>query len=169
MRWWILQDNQSSVSLFYNPDLVSNIWTADTGDMLLSTNGGLLVTKNKADVPEWGEVWYNAKAITNIFSFAEMADSIYKITYNSANGDAFQVHMPQGRVVIRFERHPNDLYVYKPNKRSIKIQPRLQLLNTVEENKSVYTQRQFDQAKRAGDLYHALGTPLLHDSKLCCE
>ena len=67
--------------------------------------------------------------------------------------------------MIRFERHPNNLYVYKPDKRSIKNQPRLQLLNTVEENKSFYTQRQFDQAKRARDLYHALGTPSLHDFK----
>jgi hypothetical protein len=41
----------------------------------------------------------------------------------------------------------------------------VQLLNTMEENKSFYTQRQFDQAKRARDLYHALGTPSLKDFK----
>jgi hypothetical protein len=32
-------------------------------------------------------------------------------------------------------------------------------------NKSFYTQRQFDRAKRACDLYHALGTPLIEDFK----
>jgi hypothetical protein len=35
----------------------------------------------------------------------------------------------------------------------------------VEENKSFYTQRQFERAKRARDLYHALGTPSINDFK----
>jgi hypothetical protein len=35
----------------------------------------------------------------------------------------------------------------------------------MDENKSFYTQRQFDQAKRAQDLYHALGTPSIEDFK----
>jgi hypothetical protein len=41
----------------------------------------------------------------------------------------------------------------------------MQLLNTVEENMTLYTQKQFQQAKRAQELYHALGTPSLSDFK----
>ena len=162
MRWWILLDNQSSVSLFCNPELLANIRDSDTGDMFLSTNSGLLVTKKKADVPEWGEVWYNAKAITNIFSFAKMA-GWYKITYDSDNGDFFLVHLSNDRVIC-FQRLSNNLYAYKPE-RKVPQRTRLQLLNTMDENKSFYTQRQFDQAKRARDLYHALGTPSIEDFK----
>ena len=131
MRDWILLDNQSSVTIFCNKDLVHNVRESKTGNMYLSTNGGLLVTKHKADLPQWGEVWFNENAITNIFSYAEMADR-YRITYDSKKDDAFVVHLPNK--AVRFERIGNNLYVYKPTK--TESSQRLQLLNTVEENKS---------------------------------
>ena len=40
-----------------------------------------------------------------------------------------------------------------------------QIFNTVEENKTFYTERQFERAKQARDLFHALGTPSIHDFK----
>ena len=161
MRDWILLDNQSSVTIFCNRDLVHNVRESKTGNLHLYTNGGLLETKHKADLPQWGEVWFNENAITNIFSYAEMADK-YQITYDSTADDAFIVHLPDK--AVRFERLGNNLYVYKPPKS--KSTQSLQLLNTVEENKSFYTQRQFDRAKRARDLYHALGTPSMNDFKM---
>jgi hypothetical protein len=161
MREWILLDNQSSVTVFCNPNLVQNIRKSNEGDMYLSTNGGILVTTKKADLPEWGEVWFNEAAITNIFSYAEMADK-YRITYDSSNEDAFVVHMSDTKQV-RFTRLGNNLYVYKPPIKNRYI--KAQLLNTVEENRNFYTQRQFDRAKRARDLYHALGTPSINDFK----
>ena len=36
----------------------------------------------KATVPNFGEVWFDEQAITNIFSFAEMEDK-FPITYDS--------------------------------------------------------------------------------------
>ena len=47
-----------------------------------------MVTNMKTDLAQWGEVWFNEKAITNIFSYAEMADR-YRITYDSEKEDAF--------------------------------------------------------------------------------
>ena len=158
MRDWILLDNQSSVSVFCNRDLVQNIRKSNDGDMDLSTNGGVLVTKQKADLPQWGEVWFNNHAITNIISYAEMTDR-YRITYDSGKEDAFIVHLSDNKTV-RFNRLGKKLYVYKPS-----ITKQLQLLNTVEENKTFFTQRQFDRAKRARDLYHALDTPSIQDFK----
>ncbi|KAI2510062.1 Reverse transcriptase (RNA-dependent DNA polymerase) [Fragilaria crotonensis] len=158
MRDWILLDNQSSVSVFCNKELVQNIRRSNDGDMHLSTNGGVLVTTHKADLPQWGEVWFNEMAITNIISYAEMADR-YRITYDSGKEDAFVVHLSDDKTV-RFTRHGNNLYVFKPP-----IKKQVQLLNTVEENKTFFTQRQFERAKRARDLYHALGTPSISDFK----
>jgi hypothetical protein len=82
------------------------------GSMHLATNGGSMVTNMKADYPQWGEVWFNEKAITNIFSYAEMADR-YRITYyDSEKEDAFIVHLPDK--TVRFKRIGINLYVFKP-------------------------------------------------------
>jgi hypothetical protein len=102
------------------------------------------------------------EAITNIFSYAKMADK-YRIIYaDSSNEDAFVVHISDTKQV-RFTRLGNYLYVYKPPMKNNLI--KAQLLNIVEENKNFYTQRQFDRAKQARDLYHALGTPSINDFK----
>ena len=39
------------------------------------------------------------------------------------------------------------------------------MIQTVEENKTFYTERQFQRAKRARDLYLAIGTPSIKDFK----
>jgi hypothetical protein len=91
--------------------MVENIRMSTNGSMHLATNGGSMVTNMKADLPQWGEVWFNEKAITNIFSYAEMADR-YRITYDSEKEDAFIVHLPDKPV--RFKRIGINLYVFKP-------------------------------------------------------
>jgi hypothetical protein len=69
MREVILLDNQSTVSLFCNHNMVRNIRRVDQ-ELVLQTNAGMLVTDMRAEVPQYGEVWYHPDAITNIFSFA---------------------------------------------------------------------------------------------------
>jgi hypothetical protein len=40
------------------------------------------------------------------------------------------------------------------------------LISTLKENKKGYTQRQFEDAKRARKLYHAVGCPTIENFKL---
>jgi hypothetical protein len=57
MKKWILLDNGSTVNLFCNPNMVSDI--RETNETLeLSTNGSELRTNKRANVPGYGEVWY---------------------------------------------------------------------------------------------------------------
>ena len=64
MRDWILLDNQSSVTVFCNPNLVTNIRASENGYMHLATNGGSMVTKMKADLPPFIAL---AKQVFNLF------------------------------------------------------------------------------------------------------
>jgi hypothetical protein len=71
MRDVILLNNQSTVSLFCYHKMVRNIRRVDK-ELVLQTNAGTLVTDMKAEVPQYGDMWYHPDAITNIFSFAEI-------------------------------------------------------------------------------------------------
>jgi hypothetical protein len=139
---------------------VSDIQEVKGESLDLVTNAGVLRTTQKASIPGWGKAWYNPHAITNIFSYAEMAQK-HRITYDSATEDAFIVHLPDKKV--KFNKTDQWLYIFKP--KITKNNNQMQFLNTVDENKHFFTRQQFARAKLARELYNALGTPSLADFK----
>ena len=168
MKNCILLDSGSTLSLFSNPELVENIRT--TGRTLaLATNAGVKHSNKEATVPGFGTVYYDEDAIANIFGLSDLKKN-HRVTYDSNKEDAFLVHMNDK--TIKFECSPDGLYQYKVSEdyqsnlqRDEEKEGTSNLVTTVTENKSGYTQRQFERAKEARRLYHIVGTPTVENFK----
>ena len=66
-KTWILLDSQSMVNIFCNPQLLKNIRRTTEG-MRVHCNAGSHLTNLIGDLPRYGTMWYDPKAIANILS-----------------------------------------------------------------------------------------------------
>jgi hypothetical protein len=155
----ILLDNRLRMSPFGNPDMVTNIRESKTA-LELATNPGPKTTKQVADVPGFGTMWYDETAKANIFGLLDLKKK-HKITFDSEKEDAFIVHTDNGN--MKFKCNPKGLYTFKVSNRYL--QKESHLINTVKENRVGYTQRQFEQAKKVRELYDIVGTPMIETFK----
>ena len=78
------------------------------------TNAGEGYTNYMAEVPEYGEVWFNEEALVNLFGLQDLVRR-YRVTFDSDRENAFTVHMPHGQV--KFKANQEGLYVYKPSRK----------------------------------------------------
>jgi hypothetical protein len=156
LRNMILLDNQSTVDLFCNRHLVTDIHECEDS-MSVMGNGGTLVTNKKATVKNYGSVWFDPAAITNILSLKNVRDR-FRVTFDSDGGNAFIVHRPD-KSNLRFDMHQDGLYYHDPSGKAIS------LVETVKENQEGFSKRQIDQALQARELQSVLGNPSTHDMK----
>lgn len=153
MKNSILLDTGSTVNVFCNEKFVKDIKDAPK-HLEVHTNAGSFIAKQIAKLP-WHDidVWFNPNSITNVLSFAVMANK-FRITYDNQVGDVFTIHTPKG--IIRFHQVSKNLYLYIPKVKNIEQHEMLQTLN---ERKEFYTPRQIQRATRARDLSRAIGCP----------
>ena len=134
----------------------------------MRTNAGSKESNQQATVPGFGNVWFHEEAIANIFGFGDLV-SKYRITYDSEKEDAFLVHMEHK--TVKFTRTPEGLYQftvpqsYKEELKMNQEEKSNNMIQTVDENKIVYTKRQMERAKVARKLYHIVGSPTLEAFK----
>jgi hypothetical protein len=105
---WVLIDSQSATDACSNPELLTDIHEV-RGSLSVHTQTGKAVTKLRGTVPGHGEVvWFCPDGIANISSLARVAKTM-EVTFNSANGNQFEVTKADGKKRI-FKQLEHGLY-----------------------------------------------------------
>ena len=68
-KTWVLLDNQTTVDVFCNVDLLDNICPAEN-TLDIRSNSGTTSTSYQGDLPGYGTVWYHPEGIANILSLS---------------------------------------------------------------------------------------------------
>jgi hypothetical protein len=155
---WILLDSQSTLSVFRNASMLSNIRPSDQV-LRAITNGGSQTSHLVGDFPNLGPVWYNPESIANILSLAKVR-RVCRVTMDTSESPAFVVHRLDGSE-MRFEEADSGLYVFSPNdSTAVKMYT---LLQTVAGQKKLWNKRQIEAADEARHIYRIAGRPSEED------
>ena len=166
MRDVLMLDSGTTISLFCNPDLVTDV--RDSKEVLsLTTNAGLKIIDKEATVNGFGTVHFDKESIANIFGLQDLVER-YQVTMDSKKENAFLVHTTNG--IVRFKANGKGLYIYEPTDRYLsevkeKKKGETSHLQTVRENRKGFTQREYDRALQARKLMHIVGAPTVDNFK----
>jgi hypothetical protein len=150
----ILDTGSTMGATVMNPKLLSKIKKA-TKPLEMVTNAGTKKMFYKGVIHGFGDALYDPNRVANIFGFAKLEDQC-RITYDSSVEKALNVHTTDG--IVKFSRNKDGLYVYRPSKNYLRevanddkggdepTQDLTMMIQSVNENKKRYTQRQFDDA-----------------------
>jgi hypothetical protein len=105
---WMLLDNQSTIDLFCNAELLKNIRRSSTR-MNVRCNAGQRTTTMVGDLPGYGTVWYDPKSIANILSLKRAAEK-YHVAFDSKHGGSFIVTKPDG-TIFEFKQSAGVVYL----------------------------------------------------------
>ena len=153
---WILLNSQSTISVFMNPNMLTNIRKSERTLRAL-TNGGHQDSNMVGDFPNLGEVWYNSESIANILSLADVR-KVCRITMDSSEEPAINVHRLDGSI-MKFVEHASGLYVFATDKTTSESVNAYTMVSTVAEQKKMFSRREITAADEARALYRKIGRP----------
>ena len=165
----ILLDNQASVNVFCNKNLLTDIRRSEHGILLkgVQANAEAVRVDMEGDFGEVGPVYYSQRATANILSFAAMVDSGADIRYSHSEG-RFTLQPKGSRNIYSFcrQRLPGSegkFYICDVET-MVKDVPtqhggEMVLVSTVSENMSRFTKREIASAAAARELLARMGYP----------
>jgi hypothetical protein len=159
---YVLLDSDSTVSIFCNANLLTDIHEVDDPLYLETNGGGYQISTQMGTIKDFGTVWYNPESIANILSLAQVRQA-RRVTMDTDESPAFHVHKLDGSGSTIFTEHESGLYLHDTStnvdNNSSKSIIDYSCLQTVAHNKSKFTTRQVDAADAARKLYRLLGRP----------
>ena len=184
---WILLDNQSTVDVFYNPDLLTDIREVEES-MSIHCNSGVTTTNWVGELSGYGTVWFHPNGIANILSLARVKEQGYRVTYDSIAGNRFVIHKSDGTTRI-FNESTRGLYYLDVKDHIEKIEEDdhdnesdgqdiedddaeekagneeegVTLVITVADNRTKYTNRAYSRAALARKIQKMIGRPSTSD------
>ena len=126
--------------------------------MRIQCNARIRVTNLVSDLPGYGPVWFDPRAIANILSL-KLVKEKYHIQYNSNKDDGFVVTKPTGEK-FKFIQSASGLhYLDTMIQDTDKSVDTTLVVNMVKENRKNYTNNDYLCALRARELQIMVGRP----------
>jgi uncharacterized protein (DUF2164 family) len=108
---WKLCDIKSTIEIFKNKDLITNIRKSENPIKLKGIEGNTIMVDHEGDLLGYGSVYYNSQVSANILSFFNMAKKFKSLVYNNNKTDAVVVTW-DGGTTFEFVPSKEGLYYY---------------------------------------------------------
>jgi hypothetical protein len=168
---WLLCDNESTVDIIKNKDMLTNLRRAKKQIEVSGIGGEPQRITIEGDLLGYGTVYYHPDVAANILSFFNMTKRFKSVTYDNEKEDAFLVQRDD-KSIMKFRPSTEGLYYYDFKEsilrkellesRSVeekKEGEHVMAVKTVEEIKRNFTKREVEAAEQARRLYVIMGRP----------
>jgi hypothetical protein len=108
---WILCDNESSIDVIKNANMITNIRPPRKTIELTGIGGKPMQIQHEGELLGYGTVYYHPKVAANILSFHNLTKKFKSVTYNNKVRDAFVVTRDNG-LSMEFVPSSEGLYYY---------------------------------------------------------
>ena len=153
-RYDVLLDNEASLNIFSNKDLLTDVRKSET----VRVSGSVSVDR-EGNFGEFGTVYYSGAESANILSFASQVDSGADVRYDHLS-DCFTLQPKGSTRTYRFGRKRvvgSEGRFYFCDWREVERDRAL--VTTVTENLKAFTKREVEQARRAREMLARMGFP----------
>jgi len=166
---WILCDNESTMDVFNNKNMLVNISKTKHPIRLKGIDANSIEVEEEGELVGYGKVYYHPQVTANVLSFFNITKRYRSVIYNNQEQDAFLVTRDDGSV---FEFIPSleGLYYYdfrnsiaRSKTFGIQESQTTMVVESVEALQRNYTACELKQADTAQRLYVMMGRPSIRD------